>query len=302
MSFIGRVSERINNIIKSRKRLFWCIGALAAAAVAAVCGVKLVRLTVDRAEDKKTYEEAAATYVSVSPRTDPESLEEKTDDDAVLISDTIENTEEDVNSEDEPVSDEWYNRIAVDLKALRELNPDIVGWIWFEDGNTVNYPVLYSGDDTYLNTDYKGEGSKAGAIYIEPYNKPDFSDAHTLIYGHNMKDGSMFGVLKKYRTVEDYMEGHDLFQIVTEEKIYRYKIFHYKNVKAAKSEVYKVFRRAGEEYLDFIGDELEYRGIYDTEGDLISPDHVITLSTCSYSDNVRFVVSAVRIDEHEITE
>lgn len=94
----------------------------------------------------------------------------------------------------------WYEALQVDFETLKEANPDVIGWIYFDNIEQINYPILYSGDDeTYLHTDLYGNASKSGCIFMEGNNVPDFNDCHTILYGHNMKNGSMFGSLKQYK-------------------------------------------------------------------------------------------------------
>ena len=85
---------------------------------------------------------------------------------------------------------------------------------------------------------YLKEEETAGSIYIDGNNSPDLDDAHTLIYGHNMRNLSMFGKLKFYKTEEDYFENHRHFQLITETGVYRYEIFAYKDVSTLTGGIY----------------------------------------------------------------
>ena len=99
--------------------------------------------------------------------------------------------------------------MMIRFDELREENPDIVAWIRSDDPeNTgIDYPVFYSGDnEKYLRRDLYGKSHIAGSIFLEGLNRPDFTDYYTVIYGHNMNDGSMFGGLKKYRKKEFWEE------------------------------------------------------------------------------------------------
>lgn len=191
---------------------------------------------------------------------------------------------------------DWAEMVDVDLAGLCEINEDIVGWIYFENLD-ISYPVLFSGDDsTYLRKSYTGENVQAGSIFMEGKNTKDFSDSHTIIYGHNMKDLSMFGKLKYYVSDNDYILGHEYFQIITAQKKYRYKIFSYKVV-PADSAVYTIYKVGNQEFLTFANSVLR-EGSYLDNNDIIKfDDHLITLSTCS--GNNRLIVSAVRCDEED---
>ena len=169
----------------------------------------------------------------------------------------------------------WYEALQVDFETLKEANPDVIGWIYFDNIEQINYPILYSGDDeTYLHTDLYGNASKSGCIFMEGNNVPDFNDCHTILYGHNMKNGSMFGSLKQYKN-DGFYEKNAYFTVFTEDAAYRYQIFAYSDVPELLKSSYK-----------------------DTGVAVGKDDKVLTLSTCS-GDGLRFVVHAVRVDEHE---
>ena len=210
--------------------------------------------------------------------------------------DTEKNDEPDILVvEDDP--DAWYHYIDVDVSGLRSQNPDIVGWIYFENED-ISYPLLYSGDDYYLRRDHTGADSVAGSIYIEGHNKPDLSDVHTLIYGHNMRNLSMFGKLKYYKDEDGYYDNHRYFQIIMEGVIYRYEIFAYKDVDRITGGIYTVFCEADEDFKDFVDTEICKGSYIPADMDVNEDTHILTLSTCSPGSAERFTVSALRIDEH----
>ena len=194
---------------------------------------------------------------------------------------------------------EWYELARVDLAGLRKVNSDICGWILFENED-ISYPILYSGDDDkYLRTTYTGKEATAGSIFMEGENTPDFMDRHTIIYGHNMRNLSMFGKLKYYRTEEGYYDEHAYFQIFTEETVYRYMIFSCFQVNA-EDPLYTVYGPDAD-ISDFVNKQMVKRSKVTSVGELPEELHVITLSTCTTGDN-RFVVCAALVDEHPLTE
>ena len=162
----------------------------------------------------------------------------------------------------------------------------------------ISYPLLYSGDDYYLRRNYLKEEETAGSIYIEGNNSPDLSDAHTLIYGHNMRNLSMFGKLKFYKTEEDYFENHRYFQLITENGAYRYEIFAYKDVGTLTGGIYTTWKYVDEDFKEFVGNTICQGSYVDADIDIEDETYIVTLSTCSYDSDVRFTVSAVRVDEH----
>lgn len=189
----------------------------------------------------------------------------------------------------------WYELFEIDLEGVQELNSDVCGWISFENED-ISYPILHAdNNDTYLRTGLDGNYLNAGSIFLEAVNHTDFSDSHTIIYGHNMKDKSMFGKLQNYRK-ENYYAEHQYFQIFTADKIYRYQIFSYRDVLETDG-LYYIFNNGDSGYDSMLSQM--YRGSYVDSGvDASSDDKIITLSTCA-AEGERLVVHAVRVEEHE---
>lgn len=190
----------------------------------------------------------------------------------------------------------WYQMIDVNLRGLKRLNGDVIGWIFFENED-ISYPILYSGDDeTYLRTTLDGESATSGSIFLEGANTPDFQDSRTIICGHNMRNLSMFGKLKYYYQQEDYYEGHQYFQVFTEEAVYRYQIFSYFEISELQVEMCMVSYKADSNFADFI--QLLYQKSYrDTDVKTDENDKIVTLLTCS-SKGKRLLVNAVRVDSY----
>ena len=191
----------------------------------------------------------------------------------------------------------WYEMIDVDLASLQEVNPDVIGWIYVE-GTDISYPIMYSGEDEkYLHTTLDGQYAKAGSIFMEGMNSSDWSDSHTILYGHNMKNLSMFGKLRYYKAEKEYVDEHRYFQIITAEGKRRYEIFSYFDTDPA-SWVYELPFSEGEAYDHYLSElrRHSYQNI-DTERDVTSADSVITLSTCS-SNERRFTVHGYLVEEY----
>lgn len=90
--------------------------------------------------------------------------------------------------------------LQVDFNKLEEINPDVIAWIEIP-GLEISYPVVQGRDnDYYLHHLITGENHKSGSIFMDFQNQEDLSDRNTIIYGHNMKDGSMFGTLNQYQS------------------------------------------------------------------------------------------------------
>ena len=190
--------------------------------------------------------------------------------------------------------DSWESMMDVDFASLQAINPDVIAWLYVE-GTDISYPIMYSGDDeTYLHTTFEGETAKAGSIFLEGYNYPDFSDSHSIIYGHNMRNLSMFGSLKYYKSEDDYLNDHQYFQIITPDSKMRFEIFSYFDTEVA-SWVYAVPYSDSEEFGEYISELLSHSyEVVDTE-EVTSTDKVVTLSTCS-TTGMRFTVHGVLRD------
>lgn len=120
----------------------------------------------------------------------------------------------------------------MDFAALRELNGDSVAWITLA-GSAIDYPVVQGRNNSfYLNHLFTGRPGKAGAIFMEAKNAPDFSDKNTILFGHHMKDGSMFADLNKYRQ-QAYYDEHPVMTLYTPQGDYRVEWFAGRVVQAA---------------------------------------------------------------------
>jgi len=98
-------------------------------------------------------------------------------------------------------------RPPVDFDKLAQLNPDTVGWLIIKD-TPIDYPIVQGADnDFYLHNDFHRASSFSGCLFIDSRNARDFSDINTIIYGHNMRNGSMFGALKNFREGA-YLSAH----------------------------------------------------------------------------------------------
>ena len=110
--------------------------------------------------------------------------------------------------------------IQVDFPALLEKNPDVVGWLYCEDTN-INYPVAQGVDnEQYLRRLLDGAYNRAGTIFMDSRNGADFSHWNTIVYGHNMKDDTMFAMVPSYADPAFY-EAHPTWWLLTPEQNYR---------------------------------------------------------------------------------
>jgi len=176
-----------------------------------------------------------------------------------------------------------------DLDALRKVNKDVLGWIHIP-GSKIDYPILQGEDNEYyLKRTWKGHRNPVGSIFLESMNSPDFTDWNTIIYGHNMSDGSMFAPLHRFKR-QEYWETHPYVYIVTDAGVLRYEVFSSYNAKVG-SKTYGLSFRQMETREEFIAMALEKSQI-DTGIVPEVTDQIITLSTCSGGEETRRVVHA----------
>ena len=118
------------------------------------------------------------------------------------------NEEEREEDESEEQDSTLASKATVDFQALRKINLDIIAWIRIPD-TKIDYPVVQGTDNEfYLKHTFKKTEHVAGSIFLDKDNSPDFSNRKSILYGHNMKDGSMFQGLHKYEN-EQYLETHN---------------------------------------------------------------------------------------------
>ena len=185
------------------------------------------------------------------------------------------------------------NSVHNAIARLQEENPDTAGWIHFEDVD-ISYPVMQGEDnDYYLNHTFSGEQNSMGSIFLDTINHSDFTDSHTIIYGHNMKNLSMFGRLRKYKE-KNFYKKHQYFWLYTAKEAYRYQIFSYYDV-PEDSDIYTVWYTPDENFTAFVR-RMKQHSYYDTEVEADAEDYIVTLSTCS-TEGSRFVIHAKRAEE-----
>ena len=184
--------------------------------------------------------------------------------------------------------------LTVDFESLWKVNPDVKGWIYLE-ALGITYPVVQGEtNDDYIYTSVKGSANSGGSIFMDFRNEDDFMDPHTLIYGHNMKDGSMFGKLKKLYD-QDFVDEWDAplcFWIITPEGTHRFDIFSIHTV-SATGDTYTLFTSQGDVVADYINTMARQTGVELPQRVYNSEDKVITLSTCTSGDEYRLVVQGV---------
>lgn len=207
---------------------------------------------------------------------------------------TIEETEKQ-ELETEPEKEEYQS--PYDFDTLKKENPDTIGWIHIPD-TKISYPIVQGTDnDFYLKHDFNGEASVAGSIYLDYESEGDFEGRNNILYGHNMKNGSMFRTLHNYHDREFFDKNRDI-TIYMPDKILHYTIFAaylYDSRHLMLSFDFKdpdVFRA----YLDSVRNIRDMNAFVDTDIPVTEEDKIITLSTCYKGQaDRRYLVQAVLV-------
>ncbi len=182
--------------------------------------------------------------------------------------------------------------ISVDFDALKAINEDVVGWIYVE-ALPISYPIVQGKDnDQYLHTTYEGTYNFAGSIFIDYENSPNFKDPNTIVYGHNMRDGSMFGLLSRMVT-QDAWQDSPYFWILTPHHNYRYTIFSAYTTEAG-SETYTLFKKHNKEFASYLEKMQANSEIDIGVRTPVQSDYIATLSTCTGDSGSRFVVQGIQ--------
>ena len=188
-----------------------------------------------------------------------------------------------------PVDDTLWP--TVDFPALQAINPDITGWIYIE-GTCINYPVVQGQDNRYyLEHLYNRRSSGVGSIYIDYRNNRDFSHRNTVLYGHNLPDGSMFYPITQYKS-QSFYDQHPIALLMTPEKNYRIELVA-GFVTDLTDDAWKMEFASDEEFYLWLEESVAKSDFTALTG--ITPqDRVITFSTCSneYRD-ARYVLIGV---------
>ena len=176
--------------------------------------------------------------------------------------------------------------------TMYDINNDYQGWIYISN-TKINYPIVQCGDnDYYLNHTFYNEGGFSACLFIDCRIENGIEGKNVIVYGHNMKDGSMFAGLKKFRD-EDFRKRHPAFSVYTSTGAYEYQIFSTYTT-SPESSTYTTAFADDDEFMNYIN---RVKGWSDVDYSVqVSPDdQIITLSTCVNNNKDRYVVHAKRI-------
>ncbi len=192
----------------------------------------------------------------------------------------------------------------IDFESLQAVNPDIIGWITILDTN-IDYPVLQSptDDDFYMDHNSDGRYSSNGSIFSDhEYNAADFSDPVTILYGHHMASGAMFGRLQKYYSDPDFWEPDHYIHIYTPERELAYKVFAALPFSSDNLLYYYDFtdEKTFESFFDAVFNARDLSAHFKEEYAPEPGDQVIILSTCLIGNNTRrFLVMGTLVSDDQ---
>ena len=219
----------------------------------------------------------------------------KTDDTSAVSADVTADTGADVTAEPQKLP------AVVDFAALQAENPDIYAWITVP-GTKIDYPILQHPTDAnyYLRRDYLGRHDVCGCIFTQCYNRRDFTDPNTIIYGHYMANKTFFGGLHEFRDAQFFNE-HREFYIYTPGHKFTYEIFAAYEYDGRH--ILYAFDFSDEavfaEYLDSCLHPMTVAKNVREDVTLTTENRIVTLSTCvkSGADNQRYLVQGVFIND-----
>ena len=280
---------------------------VAALGVAGFSGYNLLKIKQSYDAPAKEYEDLDDQYVSTAPATVSDSamdsgevndggevkrpyiattaeLENPEKKDEIIAGTQTEEAQENGLMQEFP---RLYN--PIDFAGLQEVNEDVIAWIQISALN-LSYPVAQSKDnDYYLHRTFRREDSFAGCIFLNCNNTKYLTDQNSILYGHNMKDGSMFGTLNKYQQQSTY-DGGQYFWVFTKDFIYQYHIFSTSTVSAI-GDPYRV-RFTTAEFDEFIK-KCQANSYIKSNVEIPEKARIMTLSTCTGDSSTRFIVQGL---------
>lgn len=180
--------------------------------------------------------------------------------------------------------------INIDFNTLKKVNKDIVAWIYSE-GTPINYPIAQANDNEYylrrlLDKTY----NPSGTIFIDCKNNSDFEDYNTIIYGHNMKNDTMFGTLTNYKK-QEYFKEHPYMYLFTENKNFKIELFAGYTT-TSESDIYS-FPKTSEKNEKLIKTAMN-NSTFKSQTEVKQENKIVTLSTCSYDfESARYVLLGI---------
>ena len=189
--------------------------------------------------------------------------------------------------------------IDVDFASLKAINDDVIGWIHVEAFDGMSYPVVRGIDNEYyLHRGIHKEYIYAGTIFADSLNKDSLDECYTILYGHNMNDGSMFGKLSDFISDPKTLKKSPYFWVFTPEAARRYQIISVYNAPLG-GDTYTYYKGPGKEFQEFLSKVQGYSEVKIDPVELDLKDKLVCLSTCldNHDYSKRCVVIGKMIDE-----
>lgn len=239
-------------------------------AVMVFCVWQIVKTQRDYKEADTLYSQLQDKYVETVPETTPDTFGEESD-------------SPDVTPESPPET----APITIDFRNLLAENEDVVGWIYCPD-TPINYPVVKGKDNNeYLRRDMNGKYLVSGTIFADYRNEPIVEDLNYVIYGHNMKNQTMFGTILKYKE-QSYYDAHPVLYYLTPEQ--NYKLEPIAGLVVSTEDMIYQPSPETDSFSEYVEKLVEKSG-FRSEAEYFPGDTLVTLSTCSYEfDTARYVL------------
>lgn len=243
-----------------------------------IAGWQLISILLNYQRDRSAYDELAANAISSLADGD-EDADDQTDDGTAATDTTDANTAP----------------IIVDWDYLESINTDIVGWIYCPD-TVINYPVVQASDNSYyLKHGFDKQSNTSGTLFADVSSVVGINMCNFIIYGHNMKDGSMFGTLEGY-VDQSYYEEHPIMYYLTPTATYRIDLIAAHIVESTLDN-YPGYFDSTSDYQTYLN-QLTSASLFSTNATVSTDYQLITLSTCDYSssyDDPRFLVHGLLV-------
>lgn len=182
------------------------------------------------------------------------------------------------------------NERKIDFKKLKSQNQDIAGWIYIR-GTTIDYPIVQGKDnEEYLHQDFNKKKSSSGTIFLDNNCKKDFTSDNNIIYGHHMKNGTMFAQLLKFRE-KSFLKKHNEIMIFTPDRTIHLKVIS-AYAQKAQNKIPVTF--ANDKQKKAYIKKIESMSEQTIKTSRINDSHIYTFVTCSYEgeDNRTYVHAA----------
>ena len=203
---------------------------------------------------------------------------------SIIVDENNDNIENDIEN---------TSKYKIDFNALKEKNSDVVGFLKVKGTDVENIVVKGSNNSYYLSHNFEKKSNSAGWIFADYRNKIDGTDKNIIIYGHNMRNNTMFGTLKKILNKEWQENTENRYiDFVTEKEESVYEVFSVYQIEA--EDYYMKINFKNEEFNKYI-ENMKKRSIYNFDVDVQEDDSLLTLSTCANNNKYRVILHAKKI-------